>query len=205
MSFHERSARVPLVAAGPGIAPQTASNAVSHLDLLPTLVDLASNGATVPLGAEDLDGRSLAELLSGGTDDVSETTGEYTAEMTSHPIFMIRRDNLKYVHCDTDPPLLHDLDKDPDERINLADDPAHKAVADNFAHEVACRWDSDRIRAQVLASQRDRRAIVAALDATPGVHSWDHEPPTDAANSYVRNHADVVAASLRSRLHLKEA
>ena len=42
------------------------------------------------------------------------------AEMTSHPMFMIRRDNLKFIWCDTDNPLLYDVTADPLERTNLA-------------------------------------------------------------------------------------
>ena len=67
-----------------------------------------------------LAGRSLWELAAGGTDATDETTGEYTAEMTSHPMFMIRRGRHKYIHCDTDPPLLYDVEVDPLERTNLA-------------------------------------------------------------------------------------
>ena len=65
------------------------------------------------------------ELATGGTDDVDETTGEYTAEMTSHPMFMIRRGAHKYIHCDTDPPLLYNLADDPEEEVNLVHDPDH--------------------------------------------------------------------------------
>ena len=203
MTFHERSARVPLVMAGPGIANTTVSHAASHLDLLPTLLDIATDGGDWADSAPDLDGRSLWPLASGGTDDVDEAIGEYMAEMTSRPIYMIRRENLKYIHCDTDEPLLYDVIADPLERTNLATDPAYADAAASFAAEVAQRWDSDAITERVLASQRNRHAIHRATEATAGLRSWDHLPANDVANSYVRNHQDVVDASLSSRLHVR--
>ncbi len=201
MTFFERSLRVPLVMAGPGVAQRTVDNVSSHLDLLPTLLDLATDGSAEP--PPDIEGRSLWALASGDSDDVSETTAEYMAEMTAHPMFMIRRGGLKYIHCASDPPLLYDLSTDPLERANLADEPAYADTAAGFAAEVARRWDSEAIRDRVLESQRARHAIHAATEHIAGVRSWDHLPANDVANHYVRNHQDVVDAALRSRLHVR--
>ncbi len=205
MSFFERSARVPLVMAGPGVAQGTVPNAASHLDVLPTLLDLATDGGPWADDAPDLEGRSLWPLATGGTDDRSEAIGEYTAEMTSRPVTMIRRGDLKYVHCDTDPPQLHDVAADPDERTNLAADPAHAATVQVFADEVEARWDFDAITNRVLESQRARHAVHRATGATSGLRSWDHLPANDVANHYVRNHQDVVDAALSSRLDPQKA
>ncbi|MGI9598303.1 MAG: choline-sulfatase, partial [Acidimicrobiales bacterium] len=70
MSFHERSARVPLVMAGPGVANTTVSNACSHLDLVSTLLDIATDGSS---GAEtelELEGRSLWPAATGNVDPI---------------------------------------------------------------------------------------------------------------------------------------
>ncbi|MEM8922526.1 MAG: choline-sulfatase [Actinomycetota bacterium] len=203
MSFHERSARVPLVMAGPGVVERQVPNAVSHLDLLPTLLDLATDGGPWREDAATFDGRSLAGLVAGGADGVSETTGEYLAEMTSAPLFMIRRGPLKYIHCDTDPPLLYNVDDDPLERRNLADDPDHAEVAAAFAAEVDARWDGAAIGRRVVASQQDRLLLHRAMGNGPMI-SWDHLPANDVANAYVRNHKDVVEAALRSRLAVRD-
>ena len=60
------------------------------------------------------------------------------------------------------------------------------------------RWNSAAIREQVLASQRDRRVLHAAMEAGE-LHSWDYSPVRDAANEYVRNHMDWAEAGPRSR------
>ena len=223
MNFFEWSGRVPLIMAGPGLPEgRTVSNNVSLVDIMPTLIEAASSGRATESpngrgegGGEEartrsdavdamlagIDGRSLWGLATGAldpADDPDEAIGEYCAECASHPIFMIRRGRHKYVHCDVDPPLLFDLVDDPDELRNLANDPACREIADGFAAEVRRRWDGDTVRRDVIATQRQRRAVHAAMqDGT--LTSWDYQPRRDAANEYVRNHMDWTVTAARSR------
>ena len=199
MTFFEHSARVPLIAAGPGIAGRTVPNACSHVDLLPTMMEIAAlGGSPVPEPSDPLDGRSLWPLMTGGEDPVDEAIGEYCAEMTAHPVFMIRRGAFKFVHCDGDPPQLYDLAQDPRECTNLAADPAQADRVAAFAREVADRWDSAAIREVVIADQRRRRVVHAAMENGARVH-WDYGPPRDASNEYVRNHMDWTVAAEKTR------
>ena len=198
MSFFERSARVPLIMAGPGIPPgTTAPNACSLLDLLPTLLDIASDGGARPEFGTPVSGRSLWELACGGADDVDETVGEYMAVLTSHPLFMIRRGRHKYVHCDSDPALLYDVETDPLERTNLAGHPDYAELSAAFAQEVRARWDSEAIRERVLASQRSRRVVRAAIGPE---HGWDYEPVRGAAAEYVRDNTTYAQIGASSRV-----
>ena len=207
MNFFEHSARVPLVMAGPGVANGVAPNACSLVDLLPTFVEIASGGGgedgEITYG-EPIDGRSLMPLARGEADNIDEAIGEYCAEMTPWPVFMIRRGYLKYVHCDADPPQLYDLQKDPGERNNVCNDPDYQAAAADFAAEVASRWDSAKLRSDVMATQRSRRVLHAAMEleaqgSKAGGESWDYNPPSDASQQYVRNHMDWTVAANRYR------
>ncbi len=196
MNFFEHSARVPLVMAGPGIARGSAGNACSLVDLLPTFIEIGGGG--VEMLGEPIDGRSLLPLARGEGDPVDEAIGEYCAEMTTYPVIMIRRGPLKYIHCDSDPPQLYDLNDDPHERTNLATDPRYHNVLAGFAAEVTERWDGEEIRAKVIATQRSRRVLHAAMEAGAGEH-WDYAPPSDASRQYVRNHMDWTVAADRYR------
>ncbi|MEM7301139.1 MAG: choline-sulfatase [Pseudomonadota bacterium] len=196
MNFFENSARVPLVMAGPGIGQSVAKNACSLVDLLPTFVEIAGGDSSI--FGETVDGRSLMPLARGEHDPIDEAIGEYCAEMTPWPVFMIRRGSMKYIHCDIDPPQLYDLANDPQETTNVAADPAYHNVVAAFASEVVDRWDSEKLRADVIATQKSRRALHAAMESGGG-ESWDYNPPSDASQQYVRNHMDWTEAAGRYR------
>jgi choline-sulfatase len=111
--------------------------------------------------------------------------GEYLAEGVRSPEVMIRRGAHKYLHAHGDPDRLFDLDADPHELENLADRAEHAPLVEAFRAEVGRRWDLPELEREVLASQRRRRIVSAAL--AHGAHTpWDFQPHTDASAQWVR-------------------
>jgi len=201
MNFFEHSARVPLIVSGPGVKKSTVDSPVSLVDLLPTFLSIgASTGVDEPTPGMPIDGRTLWPLLQGTGElgDDQAVYAEYCAECASHPILMIRRGDFKYIHCDIDPPQLFNIVADPMERLNLAESPEHAAMAASFAQEVTDRWDSEAIRQNVLATQRQRRSVHAAMEAGL-LTSWDYQPIRDASQEFVRNHMDWTVAAEKTR------
>lgn len=195
MNFFEHSARVPLIIHGPGVTQSVQDAPVSLVDLLPTFVDIGvSTGQTPPQIGMPLDGASLWGIATGEPAGERTTYAEYCAEIASHPMLMIRRGAYKYIHCAVDPAQLFNVETDPMERHNLAKDAAHAELSAKFAAEAAAYWDPAQLRADIIATQKQRRAVHAAMEKGQ-MTSWDYAPPRDAANEFVRNHVswdDVV-------------
>jgi len=111
--MYESAMRVPLVVAGPGIPGGRTSDALVELiDLNPTICELAGLGPQ-----EDIDARSIAPLLRGGTD---EHRTEVVSQLTN--CRAVRTDRHKLIVNFNDAAELYDLSEDPDELDNVADD-----------------------------------------------------------------------------------
>lgn len=197
MSWHENSARVPLIINyPPRFTPRHVKDSVSTMDLLPTLVDLAGGRLDTSL---TIDGESLYPALCGHrTRD--EVIGEYMGEGSISPVMMIRRGKWKYTCCLVDPPQLFDLEKDPQELHNVADsdDPEYKKAAAAFAEEASRRWDLQKIHDDVLQSQRMRRLCWNALKQGR-FESWDYQPQDLASQKYIRSTIPLDDLELRAR------
>ena len=195
----EWSVRVPMIASGPGVGHGLREEkAVSLLDLLPTFVDLASDGKGVdPI--DPLDGASLAGMLLGDASGREDTTRiEFLGEGVCAPACILLRDGFKYVHCRTDPPMLFDLKRDPDELVNLAGRTEHAKRQQAMHAEVLARWDVEAIERDVLASQRRRLFAQEAL--LQGKWSaWDYQPLNDASRQFVRGAVDPNTTATKAK------
>jgi choline-sulfatase len=200
MNFYEHSTRVPMILHAPKQwKPRRVSQHVSLMDLLPTFCDIATGGKGVDYAAP-VDGRSLLGLAGGDKNWSNTVYGEYMAEGTFQPAFMIRRDQWKYVACAGDPPQLFNLADDPNEIGNLAGDPKHAKIAAAFAKEVAEKWDSAAIRDRVVKSQR-RRILVQESLLKGKITPWDFQPFQDASKQYNRNYgAELYDTDRRARI-----
>ena len=197
MTFFEPAARVPLIVHAPGqFAPHRVAQSVSTVDLLPTLVELAT-GVRETRWPDAIDGRSLVPHLQGdgGHDEVF---GEYLAEGALAPIVMIRRGQYKFIHTRVDPDQLFDLGADPLERTNLAARPDHADTVVAFRAEVQATWNLDALHNEVMSSQRRRRFHYEAT--TQGrIRSWDWQPFVDASQRYMRNHIELDTLEAMAR------
>ena len=196
MNWFEHAARVPLIVHAPErFGPRRVGRAVSHVDLLPTLVDLATNGDGIDY-ATDIEGRSLMPHLTGrgGHDEV---IGEYCAEGTSTPCFMIRRGAWKLITADGDPLQLYHLDDDPRETRNKAHAVQDDAQSAAMLRDAQQRWDVAALRARILESQRRRRFLAPVMRDQQV--AWDYQPITPAADSYIRNTMSIFELESRAR------
>lgn len=187
MNFFEGSARVPLMVAGPGISPALHNAPVSNLDVTPTLCDLA--GISMAEVAPWTDGESLKPVIDGGA-RTSPVLMEYAAEASYAPLVCIREGRWKYIHCELDPEQLFDLDTDPKELANLADNPSYAEVLEEFRAKRNAKWDMAAFDAAVRESQARRWVVYEAL-RNGAYYPWDHQPLQRASERYMRNHMNL--------------
>jgi choline-sulfatase len=180
MAFFENAARVPLIVSAPGRAHGRVHEPVSLLDVAPTLLDMCG------LPGGDMDGVSLA----GDARPSHDVVAEYLAEGVNSPLVMVRRGRQKYIWCADDPELLYDLEDDPQELRS-------RAAPEELRAEVRRRWDMPALTRAVLASQHDRRDVVAAL-RRGGPERWDWIPHPE--QRFVTGADDLYELQRRARL-----
>ena len=133
--LYDESIRVPLLVAGPGVEPGTVDRLTSNIDLVPTFLDWAD------AEGGDVDGGSFADVLTGESsdgpdavllrgcgihDDVLQCLYDPdTPELED--VWGVRTVDRKLVAYADGSVQLFDLERDPDELDDVADDPAYAA------------------------------------------------------------------------------
>ena len=185
--FFDWSAKVPLLIHDPRQPRhRRIAQPVSHVDLLPTLLDFAAEGEP-PQWVEPVDGRSLAPLVATGDEsgpsvESGEAFVEYTAEGVTGPCCMLRRGRYKYVYTHGHPDLLFDMQQDPNELNDIAT--ARPDVLAELKAAVLARWDPHAVATQVLASQARRKFINSLPPDSQPV--WDYQAQVDDTKRFVR-------------------
>jgi choline-sulfatase len=150
----ESLVRVPLVVSGPGIAAGARRTPVSHVDLAPTLVDLA--GAPHPQAGWQ--GRSLAGSLRDGSEPEPRPVAMEIAVAPSIPAVRqqaIRDGRHKLITSFDDERVtdaLYDLESDPGERRNLI---ASEPEAAERLRETLRRIAAEKAESVAMAADED--------------------------------------------------
>ena len=160
-SYYEGSVGVPLVARLPGaIAAGSHSDEICNLmDIGPTLAEMA--GAP-PLPHSD--GHSLWRVLQGQTDPrrPGQTCSEHGPTANDAPSRMIRRGRWKlFKYADDTPPVLFDLETDPEELHDRAGDPALAALQQDLLRALYTGWDPEYVRRDCERQAADMRLLSA--------------------------------------------
>lgn len=188
-TFFDGATRVPLLMSWPGtwLERRREPRTVSLVDIFPTLLELADcPGHRQIQSGNILDRRSFLPLLRDPEADwKDEAICEYYGEGVIHAMRMLRRGSYKYVHVVDNPPLLFDMEADPDETRNLAGDPAYAQIEQEMRDRLLAGWDGPAMERAVMESQQTRLIIKKAM-AKGRATSWDYQPVFDASKRYVR-------------------
>jgi arylsulfatase A-like enzyme len=148
----DQSVRIPLILRAPGASSEAGLGRVvaaftESIDVMPTVLDKLDCEA--PL---QCDGRSLAPFLAGDTPDDwrkeahweidfrdvihGRSEAEMDLRLDTCSLSVIRDQRYKYVHFTALPPLLYDIEADPDELVDRAADPAYTGVVAEYAQKM---------------------------------------------------------------------
>lgn len=186
-TFYEPSVRVPLVIRAPGVPPGRCGSVCSLVDLLPTCLDFAARGCRAVTPVDAPAGSSLVPLLHGdarGWRD--EAVSEYSSEGVIAPSRMVRRGRWKYIVTLGLPPLLFDLESDPQELVNLAGEPRVADVEEELRTRLLADWNPVEVDRRIRESQRRRLFLRAVAMQTGAFPPWNYEARPGDGQRFVR-------------------
>jgi choline-sulfatase len=172
MNFYDNVARVPLLLTLPGESNgKVVRENVSHVDLFPTLCELA--GCTNPY---DLDGDSLLPLMRGMRDGWRDTAFSAYYDMhTRRPLYMLKQGDWKFNYYCGEEAELFNLASDPDETINLASDPFYQSRRRDLLTLLRAICDPEAVETKVNRLQLMRQLTRDATMASPEKQQRDRE------------------------------
>jgi len=182
-TMYDQAVRVPFLFWGPKwiVAGRTTHN-VSLLNLFPTVLDCVGDST------DDCPEESLWPLLTGKSKETADCIYcEHTDANALCPILMVRRGPHKYIYSEKWGCRLFNLVDDPDERVDLIDDPAMTGIRDSLHNLVLERWgDPGALGDRIVRDQNRRRLVWQCL--TQGKRPvWDYQPYEDQTRKYVRS------------------
>jgi choline-sulfatase len=173
-NMYEESAAVPMIMAGPEVPRGVACREpVSLVDCFPTIVDcvgLAPNPAD-----RDLPGAPLLDIVRG-TAPEHTVMSEYHAAGAATGAFMIRKGKFKYVHYVGMPPQLFDLESDPYETRDLAQNAGYGGLVADCEATLRKIVDPEAADAQARKDQGAKIAALGGREAILAKGSFGHSP-----------------------------
>jgi arylsulfatase A-like enzyme len=137
ISLHEESARVPLIIKVPGKKPGVCDSFVELLDLYPTVASLAGLNYS-----EHLQGKNLAKTLDDPQQEVRDAAFSVFCVPGKKYNYLLRTDKWAYIQYDEDAASgmeLFDMDHDPKQYNNLADNPKYEHVVQELQERLRTR------------------------------------------------------------------
>lgn len=168
-TMYEDSASVPLIVSYPKkfAKGERKTEVCTLIDLVQTIAQWG--GTEMPEGC---DGDSLAGIIDGTETNWRNTAVcEYYADQIGSGFSMFRKDNYKYIYFTKineqygPERQLFDLDQDPKETNNLADDPAYAQLVEEM-HQALVQetGDPEEIEAKCRALMATRENSVSSFD-----------------------------------------
>ena len=172
--MYEDSVGIPMTLSGPGIESSINATPVSLVDLAAT-IEYAVHGEINDVEGS-WQGRPLHEFIDN-PDTERPVLSEYHDGGCPCGFFMLRKGGWKYVYfSEGHPPLLFDMESDPRELVNLADDAAHATILVELRHQLLQILDPEEVNRQAFADQAKMIETLGGMEAIMALPSFNHTP-----------------------------
>jgi choline-sulfatase len=178
-TLYEESVKVPMLLAGPGVAPSVCDTPVDLLDLFPTILQGVGIDPAPEMG--DRPGRALLDVATSAPDPERLILSEYHAAGSNSGGFMLRKGRWKYHYYVGFRPELFDLQNDPEELHDLAGGADHAEVLAQMHRELLTICDPDAVDRQAKVDQGEMIQRYGGPDAAHKLGSSTSTPVKVAA------------------------
>lgn len=156
-TFYDQSVKVPLILSWPGVLPKNErrQQLVGLQDVTATMLEAAGCEPLTNSDGQSFFNIALDPMASWDNQVFSEYCMDQSPEWTLNETIlqrMVRIDDLKLVLYHGYPCQLFNLRDDPDELVDLADDPAYAETIESMRLKVLNGWDPEAI-AKIIKSR----------------------------------------------------
>ena len=175
--MYEESVGIPLIVSGRDIpSGKVVSTQASLVDIHPTIMEATGEGLTT----EDMNlpGKSLLDLVC--EEEPGRTVlSEYHDGGSITGMFMIRRKNLKYICYPGYPPQLFDLEEDPHESTDLAQNSDYRREVEDCHRALSGLVDPICVNRQAFTEQAAKVEELGGRDGIESLENFDQSPVPD--------------------------
>lgn len=183
-TMYEESVKVPMILAGPDIpVGAVCSTPVSLVDAYPSVLDAV--GIALTDRDRALPGRSLLRIASEPDDADRQVFSEYHASCAPTGLMMLRKGRYKYIHYTGYGAQLFDLDADPEEIRDLADEAELAEVLADFEAALRAICDPEDVDRRAKRDQRQRLAELGGMDRIVAEGGVPHTPAPGEEPTFV--------------------
>ena len=159
MTMYEEAAAIPMIISGPEIpVGKTCSTPVSLIDIYPTILECV--GEPLLEKEKKLPGRSLQMIANEPDDNERKVFSEYHGAGSPSAVYMLRMGKYKYISYLGYSPELFNLELDPEEEENLANEKKYSELVkkfDTLLNDILNPVETDK------KAKFDQAALIARL------------------------------------------
>jgi len=179
-NFYEESIGIPLIIAGPNVPiGKVCQTPVSLVDIYPTILE------TAKLSVEpQKPGRSLSKIANEPDENDRMIFAEYHAMGSKSGGFMIRKGYWKYMHYVGMRPQLFDLERDPDEVLDLGDNHEFADVVKKLEADLRLICDPETVDQTAKTDQAKIIELNGGVEAVVKKGGFGATPPPGVSPEY---------------------